>query len=90
MKAIKGLPETPIAFHESVLTGREKNAIRYMAGFVFRKLRNSFSNKQKSNQDKRSWFTSTLSSLQVQQLDRGGLFRISSKVKSMNCTLTYY
>ena len=82
------------------LSLREKNAIRYMAGYVFMKLKNSFSKTQKSNKDKRAWFFSTLNSLHlhvpalstdytsiqdyteqwVEQLDRGGLYRISNEV----------
>ncbi len=47
------------------LSMHEKNAIRYMAGFVMLKLKKKFSKKLKSGIEKRKWFVKTLNTMRA-------------------------
>ncbi len=51
------------------LSMREKNAIRYMAGYVILKLKNKLSKKMKSGTEKRKWFVKVLTSMRMSGVD---------------------
>ncbi len=47
------------------LSMRERNAIRYMAGYAILKLKNKLSKKMKSGTEKRKWFVKVLTSMRT-------------------------